>query len=309
MKWLIVAPKSESPAIDAVQCFLRENMVKSTVFAIEDQKNVMILDKADAAFKKIKKSFSETTHCVFLDAQNCISNAAMPYLCGLLSGRGIPVFVTGYGAEKEVPALFSGFKTFESEKKLLKELAKRFVVYIEEEIKSNAKKDLYEKGLPFTPDCFSFQIAKGNEETCSLFLKAGMGVNEVDSAGTPMLCNAARAENKEIVLLLLNNGADVNVISKDRGYSPLMDAIWRENVEITEIFINNGANLNIISNDGQTPLILAVGNGNAEICELLAKHGADGKMKDHMGMTAYGYAKLFKKEAIQAILEKYGKAD
>ena len=293
MKWLIVAPESESPSIDAVQCFLRENMVKSTVFAIQGQKNVTVLDKADAAFKKIKKSFSETTHCVFLDAQNCISNVAIPYLCGLLSGRGIPVFVTGY----------------KSEKKLLKELAKRFVVYIEEETKSNAKKDLYEKGLPFTPDCFSFQIAKGNEETCSLFLKAGMGVDEVDSAGTPMLCNAARAENKEIVLLLLNNGADVNVISKDRGYSPLMDAIWRENAEITEIFINNGADLNIISNDGQTPLILAVGNGNAEICELLAKHGADGKMKDHMGMTAYGYAKLFKKEAIQAILEKYVKAD
>lgn len=309
MKWLIVAPKAESPAVDAVQCFLHENMVKSTVYAIDNQKSLTILEKADAAFKKIKKSFSDATHCIFLDAQNYAADASMPYMCGLLSGRGIPVFVTGYDSAKELPAVFFGFKTFETEKKLLKELAKRFVVYIEEETKSDARKVLYDKGLPFTPDCFSFQIAKGNEETCNLFLQAGMGVNEVDSAGTPMLCNAARAEHKEIVLMLLKNGADVNMISKDRGYSPLMDAIWRENAEISEIFIENGADLNIISNDGQTPLILAVGNGNAEICELLAKHGADGKMKDHMGMTAYGYAKLFKKDAIQAILEKYGKAD
>lgn len=309
MKWLIVAPEAESPAIDAVQFFLRENMVKSTLYSIENQKVIVPLEKADAAFKKIKKSFSEATHCIFMDAQKYFSDTAMPYLCGLLSGREIPVFITGYASAKEVPALFTGFKTFANETDLLKELAKRFVYYLEEETKSNAKKILYEKGLPFTPDCFSFQIAKGNEEICNIFLQAGMDVNEVDSAGTPMLCNAARAENKEIVQLLLNKGADVNLVSKDRGYSPLMDAIWRENVEITEMFIKHGADLNLISNDGQTPLILAVGNGNEKICELLAQHNADGKMKDHMGMTAYGYAKLFKKDAIQAILEKYEKAD
>ncbi|MBR4824306.1 MAG: ankyrin repeat domain-containing protein [Spirochaetaceae bacterium] len=309
MKWLIVTPQTDSPAVDAVQCFLHENMVKSVLYAVENQKNKVSLDKADVTFKKIKKSFSETTHCIFLDAGKYLSDSLLPYLCGFLSGRNIPVFVTGYASAKELPAVFSGFKTFATEEKLVRELAKRFVDYLEEETKANAKKVLYEKGLPFTPDCFSFQIAKGNQDTCKLFLQAGMDVNDVDSAGTPMLCNAARAEHKEIVQLLLDNGANVNAISKDRGYSPLMDAIWRENVEIAEIFIKAGADLNLISNDGQSPLILAVGNGNEKICELLAKNGADGKMKDHMGMTAYGYAKLFKKNKIQAILEKYGKAD
>ena len=103
------------------------------------------------------------------------------------------------------------------------------------------------------------------------FIKAGMDVNEVDSAGMPMLCNAARAENKNIVLLLLENGADVNAVSKDRGYTPLMDAVWRKNAEITDIFIKNGADLNVVSNDGQTALILAVVSGSVKICELLAQ--------------------------------------
>ena len=309
MKWLIVAPEAESPAISAVQFFLHENMAKYSLYVLEEQKTRRHLEKPDVTFKKIRKAISETTHCIFLDAYKYLADSVLPYVCGVLSGRGIPVFVTGYASSKELPALFSGFKTFESETKLLRELAKRFVEYLEEETKSDARKVLYEKGLPFTPDCFSFQIAKGNADTCMLFLQAGMDVNDVDSAGTPMRCNAARAEHKEIVQLLLDSGADVNAISKDRGYSPLMDAIWRENVEIAEIFIKAGADLNLISNDGQSPLILAVGNGNEKICELLAKNGADGKLKDHMGMTAYGYAKLFKKNKIQAILEKYGKAD
>ncbi|NLK45745.1 MAG: ankyrin repeat domain-containing protein [Treponema sp.] len=309
MKWLIVVPESESPEIDVVQCFLRENMANYEIYDIDKQKHLEPLAKANDAFKKTRKSFSEATHCIFLDAHKYTSYTLLPYLCGFLSGCKIPVFVTGYASSKELPSFFYGFKTFLSEHKLLKELTKCFVEYIEEETKTNAKKELYQKGLPFTPDSFSFQIAKGSEDICNLFIKAGMDVNEVDSAGTPMLCNAARAENKNIVLLLLENGADVNAVSKDRGYTPLMDAVWRKNAEITDIFIKNGADLNVVSNDGQTALILAVGSGSVKICELLARNGADGEMKDHMGMTAYGYAKLFKKEAIQAILEKYGKAN
>ncbi len=310
MKWLVIAPEAESAAIDAVQCFLCENMLKAAIFAVNEQKlDINLLAKSDAKFKKIKKSFLEATHCIFLDAQKYASNASVQYLCAFLAGRNIPVFVTGYSSSKNVPALFSGFKTFATEKELLKKLAECFIVYLEEETKSNARKDLYERGLPYTPDCFSFQIAKGDKDACNLFLQAGMDVNDVDSAGTPMLCNAVRADQKEIVQLLLDKGADVNIISKDRGYSPLMDAIWRENVELADLFIKNGANLNLISNDGQTPLILAVGNGNVRLCELLAQHDADGKIKDHMNMTAYGYAKLFKKTAIQEILEKYEKAN
>ncbi len=65
--------------------------------------------------------------------------------------------------------------------------------------------------------------------------------------------------------------------------------------------------LNTVSNDGQPPLVLAVGSGNADICRILAENGADPSTKDHMGMSAYGYAKLFEKKEIIKILEPYEK--
>ena len=42
---------------------------------------------------------------------------------------------------------------------------------------------------------------------------------------------------------------------------------------------------------------------------MLVENGADPDVPDSMGMSAYGYAQLFKKDEIAAILEKYHKED
>jgi ankyrin repeat protein len=170
--------------------------------------------------------------------------------------------------------------------------------YVAHEEKNKAMKVLFEKGIPFTPDCFSFQIAKNDFEICELFFKAGMDINERDSAGTPFLCAAARNGKKDMVQWLLEKGADIDAISRDRGYSAVMDAVWKSNKEIVELLVNKGANLNFVSRDGQTALILATGSGNFDICRILAENGADPTIKDRMGMSSIDYATLFKKEDI-----------
>jgi ankyrin repeat protein len=170
--------------------------------------------------------------------------------------------------------------------------------YVAHEEKNKAMKVLFEKGIPFTPDCFSFQIAKNDFEICELFFKAGMDINERDSAGTPFLCAAARNGKKDMVQWLLEKGADIDAISRDRGYSAVMDAVWKSNKEIVELLVNKGANLNFVSRDGQTALILATGSGNFDICRILAENGADPTIKDRMGMSSIDYATLFKKEEI-----------
>lgn len=40
-------------------------------------------------------------------------------------------------------------------------------------------------------------------------------------------------------------------------------------------------------------MILSVGRREADIVEMLVKHGADYNIKDGLGMSALGYAKLF----------------
>ena len=83
-----------------------------------------------------------------------------------------------------------------------------------------------------------------------------------------------------------------------------MDAVWKGNKEITSLLVKAGADVNVISKEGQTMIILAVGSENLEICKILCDAGADVDISDQMGMSAYGYASLFKKEKILEILEK-----
>ncbi len=122
-----------------------------------------------------------------------------------------------------------------------------------------------------------------------------------------MLNIAARADNLDAVKWLVSCGARLDSISKDRGYTAIMDSVWRGNAEMTRFFIEQGAELDTISKDGQTMLVLAVGADKTEIVKMLAENGANPDIKDGMGMSAYDYAKLFKKTEILSILEKYHK--
>jgi ankyrin repeat protein len=170
-----------------------------------------------------------------------------------------------------------------------------------------AKKKLLNKGIPFTPDCFGTYIAKNKSQICNLFLQGGIDINSRDENGTPMLNIAVRNDNEAFVQKLIDLGADINIVSEDRGYTPVMDAVWRGNLDITKLLVNKGAELNTINKEGQTNLVLAVGADKVDIVKILAKHGADPDIKDWMGMSAYGYATLFRKDNIIKILKPYHK--
>ena len=170
-----------------------------------------------------------------------------------------------------------------------------------------AKNKLLDRGIPFTSDCFATYIAKNKMEIFNEFLEAGMEVNCRDDLGTPMLNIACRNDNFEFVEVLLGLGAELNAISEDRGYTAVMDAVWRGNEKITKYLIDKGAELNTINKEGQTNLVLAVGANRENIVKLLAENGADPDVKDMMGMSAYNYATLFKKQKLVDILKPYHK--
>lgn len=174
--------------------------------------------------------------------------------------------------------------------------------------KRTSKRKLLEKGIPFTPDCFGTYIAKDKTDICNLFISGGIDINSRDENGTPMINIAVRNDNEELVKKFIKLGADINLTSEDRGYTPVMDAVWRGNLELTKLFIKEGAELNTINKEGQSNLVLAVGADRVKIVEVLANAGADPDIKDQMGMSAYGYASLFRKEEILKILEPYHKS-
>ncbi len=93
---------------------------------------------------------------------------------------------------------------------------------------------------------------------------------------------AVKKGYKEIVELLINNGAIINIIN-DQGYTPLFSSF--KYVEIVELLLKNGAEINIRAYENQTPLFYACGHGSKEIVKLLIDNGADVSIKDDQGKT------------------------
>lgn len=300
MNWMIITDDTEKDSLIPAIDFLSKKDVNYSIFNLNQSR--------EDIFEIFCRNLGKATHCVICtDKETSLRNSPfLVYAAGYISGKKIPSFVSSslHDTNKKV---MNKFNSFESVEKLVTKLRRNFPSYMEEEARQEAHKKLFEEGIPFTPDCFSFHIAKENEKTCSLFLDAGMDINCRDSAGTPMICIAARSGRKSMIEWLVSKGADINAVSKDRGYSAVMDAVWKSSLDIVDILIQKGANLNFIANDGQSALIVATGASNPRICELLVRNGADPTYKDRMGMSSLDYARLFKKNDLVEIYEEYVK--
>lgn len=115
-------------------------------------------------------------------------------------------------------------------------------------------------------------------EAVTLFLKAGVDVNSVESKGahgTPLItaCELGNKKEYDIVKLLLEKKADVNVVD-DRDYTALRYAVGYECADIVRLLIRYGANVNR-QYDGHTLLYFAqIMVDNTNIANLLRKAGA-----------------------------------
>jgi hypothetical protein len=116
----------------------------------------------------------------------------------------------------------------------------------------------------------------GNIKAVKQHLDAGMDVNTKDDDGDTPLIHAAsmmyRAENKEIVELLITKGADVN--AENFFCTSMHYAAHSGHKEIVELLIANGANVNPkAGGEAGTPLDFAMERNRSEIADLLRKHG------------------------------------
>ena len=90
---------------------------------------------------------------------------------------------------------------------------------------------------------------------------------------TPLLAAFVK-EDIDIALLLLQRGADVDVLDKD-GASPLHRASESGRIDIVRLLLEHNANVNLPDTSGYTALNLASFVGDVGISRLLLQHGAD----------------------------------
>lgn len=295
MNWLIVTTSTQHSQTEGINKLLDSYDAEVFQYFTDTESYESLFDKA-----------SRCEYCIWLDKLSNFADfksSELSYTLGYLIGKKIPLFYTSNDSTDMLQLASLTCHQFNSISVLENALQERFPEFLEYEKQKHAKKALLEAGIPFNPDSFAFHIAADNENECNLFIDAGIDVNSRDAAGTPMICVAVRHNRKNMMEILIEKGADIDAVSKDRGYSPVMDAVWKANDEIVEFLVNKGANLSYISRDGQPVLVLAVGTGNEKICKLLVEHGADPSACDSMGMSALAYAKLFKKNNIIPMFE------
>eukprot|EP01132_Coremiostelium_polycephalum_P011133 gene11133-13633_t len=132
-------------------------------------------------------------------------------------------------------------------------------------------------------------------------------INESDANRRTALYFATYNNNKAIVDLLLENGADPNISDFD-GYTPLMNAIKVGNTDIAKKLINSGSDIDAVSKEGFTPLHLALLSNDQAIAEILlekdAKVSTDNSEYGSVLHAASGSSII---SVIDKLVEKYPK--
>ena len=140
---------------------------------------------------------------------------------------------------------------------------------------------------------------RGDLDIVKLLLNKGANVNLKNSYGESALAWAARGRHPEIVDVLLERGGDVDT-REESGRTPLMDAAGTGDLDVVTYLLGKGASVNAKDSNGTTPLMFAAGGywwlharaNRRRIFGLLVRHGADPAMKDRRGRTAETYARL-----------------
>lgn len=141
-------------------------------------------------------------------------------------------------------------------------------------------------------DNMLLQACKNNQKgVVQTFLKrGGVDVNKRDESGNTPLIYACRKSARDLVKLLLDNGAEAD-LGNQKSRTPMHFAAEAGNFQIISMLIDAGADVNCTDNDGVTPLMLLAQNGKTDAAlKLIQNPDIDMAIKDNSGHLAVDYA-------------------
>jgi ankyrin repeat protein len=136
------------------------------------------------------------------------------------------------------------------------------------------------------------------------FLSAGADVNIQGRNDYTPLMMALDDDNRDVVILLLEAGADVNACT-EKGITPLRIAVLtRDNLEIIRLLLDAGADVNAGDNTGTTPLMIALQREfNIDVVNLLLDSGADVMARDNRGRCPEDLVSYFEGHEIKQLMK------
>ncbi len=163
----------------------------------------------------------------------------------------------------------------------------------------DAKKELSDKNIQYNAQSFVKAVEDQKMDMVELFIEAGMSPNVTTDNGSPLV-TAAVTGNLEIVKLLVEKGADVNIKSTDKGdLTPLFGGILgngKEKQDTIKFLLDKGADVNarfVSKGFEATPLMMAASQKDTEIVRLILAKKPDIHAVDaNTGITALMMAVL-----------------
>jgi len=116
--------------------------------------------------------------------------------------------------------------------------------------------------------------------------------------GKSLIHYAAGLDDNDIILLMIENGADPNSKSFYGMETPIHLATAAGNQIMVRMLWGCGADIDSQRHDGETALMIATKNSDPEMVYLLARLGADVKIVNSKGQTALDLAKIHGSEII-----------
>jgi ankyrin repeat protein len=146
-------------------------------------------------------------------------------------------------------------------------------------------------------------VKDGKHHDVSVALLNGINYNTRDINGTPVLAWAIQKGDSEMVSLLLDAGADPDILDRQSGETALTMAAGRNNADIVDRLLKHGADPNRANKQYETALIKAVSNTNRTMIRRLVDAGADPEWQDFTGHSAVWYAQAKRRQDIVNMLK------
>jgi ankyrin repeat protein len=182
----------------------------------------------------------------------------------------------------------------------------------------------YNKAIPHGGEtALMFAARVGDIESAKLLLAAGANVNDADAWGVSAVTLAAHSGFTEMVLFLLDKGADPN--ADPNGFTALHEGIMRRDSKMIAALLDHKADANAplkswtptrrSSDDwyfdpalvGASPLWMAAKFVEPDVMEMLLRHGADPLFVHHADWVAEaGFGQRERTETTSVLLALTG---
>ena len=156
-------------------------------------------------------------------------------------------------------------------------------------------------------------MQEDNEEIVDMLMERGatMNLKLIDPAGYDFLTVLSDRASPRMVQLALNMGANVNEQNAANKRTALMIAAMSDRIDVMKVLLENGADPNIVDKNLFSPLMVASLHNNYDIVKLLLDYGAKVDLKNTIGTTALNLAKNLdedkRNEDTEKIIELLGK--